>query len=228
MVGPADAFVAGWFVGSSSHFVVVSAEQIVDRSRPRLHLLYSLLGRRRVAAALSLMADVRRPIAEEPPLPGRRPMTGQDVAQGRVAPPPGSRSRHRIDRCAYATPDPIHPASCLARIRLHPMVRRPRRRREPAPAAVGPGAAETLKQMIIEKAIDLLSGPGGLASFLRTRQLGRSWPGQACRWTSGTVHASWWRDGPAGRRAAGRGPRRRCACLPCRVTSQSAGGDAPG
>jgi len=31
---------------------------------------------------------------------------------------------------------------------------------------------ETLKQMIIEKAADLLSGPGGLASFLRTRQLG--------------------------------------------------------
>ena len=31
---------------------------------------------------------------------------------------------------------------------------------------------ETLKQMIIEKAVDLLSGPGGLASFLRRRQLG--------------------------------------------------------
>ena len=31
---------------------------------------------------------------------------------------------------------------------------------------------ETLEQMIIEKAVDLVSGPGGLASFLRTRLLG--------------------------------------------------------
>jgi len=29
-----------------------------------------------------------------------------------------------------------------------------------------------LKQMIIEKAVALLSGPGGLASFLRRRHLG--------------------------------------------------------
>ena len=31
---------------------------------------------------------------------------------------------------------------------------------------------EALEQAIIEKAVDRLSGPGGLASFLRTRQLG--------------------------------------------------------
>jgi hypothetical protein len=31
---------------------------------------------------------------------------------------------------------------------------------------------ETIQQAIIGKAADLLSGPGGLASFLRTRQLG--------------------------------------------------------
>jgi hypothetical protein len=46
-----------------------------------------------------------------------------------------------------------------------------------APAAVpaAPGAArsrEALQRAIIGKAVDLLSGPGGLASFLRTRQLG--------------------------------------------------------
>jgi len=31
---------------------------------------------------------------------------------------------------------------------------------------------ESIRQAIIGKAADLLSGPGGLASFLRTRQLG--------------------------------------------------------
>jgi hypothetical protein len=31
---------------------------------------------------------------------------------------------------------------------------------------------EAIKQMIVEKAVDLLSGPSGLASFLRRRQLG--------------------------------------------------------
>jgi Domain of unknown function (DUF222)/HNH endonuclease len=40
-----------------------------------------------------------------------------------------------------------------------------------APAPASP-SAEALQQAIIGKAIDLLSGPGGLASFLRTRQLG--------------------------------------------------------
>jgi Domain of unknown function (DUF222) len=60
----------------------------------------------------------------------------------------------------------------------------------PAPAAAGPDAAagpgpgpsglqqltvmsrEAIRQAIIRKAADLMSGPGGLASFLRTRQLG--------------------------------------------------------
>jgi hypothetical protein len=43
------------------------------------------------------------------------------------------------------------------------------------PAAPGPDTArawEALEQAIIGKAVDLLSGPGGLASFLRRRQLG--------------------------------------------------------
>jgi hypothetical protein len=41
-------------------------------------------------------------------------------------------------------------------------------------ASVPPGlmSREALRQAIIGKAVDLLSGPGGLASFLRTRQLG--------------------------------------------------------
>jgi Domain of unknown function (DUF222)/HNH endonuclease len=36
----------------------------------------------------------------------------------------------------------------------------------------GSPSRETLRQAIIGKAVDLLSGPGGLASFLRTQQLG--------------------------------------------------------
>jgi hypothetical protein len=40
-----------------------------------------------------------------------------------------------------------------------------------APASASP-AREALQKAIIGKAVDLLSGPGGLASFLRTRQLG--------------------------------------------------------
>ena len=45
----------------------------------------------------------------------------------------------------------------------------------PGPGASGPGtgpAWEALERAIIGKAVDLLSGPGGLASFLRRRQLG--------------------------------------------------------
>ena len=52
--------------------------------------------------------------ADEPPLLGRRPIPSQHVTHSRMAPPPGSRSRHRIDSCAHATPDPIHPASGLS------------------------------------------------------------------------------------------------------------------
>jgi hypothetical protein len=43
------------------------------------------------------------------------------------------------------------------------------------PGAPGPDttqAWEALERAVIGKAVDLLSGPGGLASFLRRRQLG--------------------------------------------------------
>ena len=43
------------------------------------------------------------------------------------------------------------------------------------PASPGPDtirARDALEQAIIGKAVDLMSGPGGLASFLRRRQLG--------------------------------------------------------
>ena len=56
--------------------------------------------------------------------------------------------------------------------------RPPRRRgrgRRGEPGTPGPGtgpAREALERAIIGKAVDLLSGPGGLASFLRRRQLG--------------------------------------------------------
>ncbi|HEY6314962.1 MAG TPA: DUF222 domain-containing protein, partial [Streptosporangiaceae bacterium] len=41
-----------------------------------------------------------------------------------------------------------------------------------APAGTASPAREALQKAIIGKAVDLLSGPGGLASFLRTRRLG--------------------------------------------------------
>ncbi|HEY6311230.1 MAG TPA: HNH endonuclease signature motif containing protein, partial [Streptosporangiaceae bacterium] len=44
---------------------------------------------------------------------------------------------------------------------------------QPGPAAEPGGQArEMLQHAIISRAVDLVSGPGGLASFLRTRQLG--------------------------------------------------------
>ena len=46
-------------------------------------------------------------------------------------------------------------------------------RRAPAgPAATDPQGQEMLRHAIIGKAVNLVSGPGGLASFLRTRLLG--------------------------------------------------------
>ncbi len=42
----------------------------------------------------------------------------------------------------------------------------------PGPRPPAPHGREMLAQAIIGKAVDLVSGPGGLASFLRTRQLG--------------------------------------------------------
>jgi hypothetical protein len=74
--------------------------QIVDSSPACLHLLS---GRPPGRAS--------RALADEPSLPARRPMAGQHMPQGRVAPPPGSRGRHRIDHRACATPDPVHLAS---------------------------------------------------------------------------------------------------------------------
>ncbi len=47
-----------------------------------------------------------------------------------------------------------------------------RHRRQEPPAADTTGAWAALEQAVIGKAVDLLSGPGGLASFLRRRQLG--------------------------------------------------------
>jgi hypothetical protein len=47
-----------------------------------------------------------------------------------------------------------------------------RRRQQDRPAPDTTPAWEALEQAIIGKAVDLLSGPGGLASFLRRRQLG--------------------------------------------------------
>ena len=47
-----------------------------------------------------------------------------------------------------------------------------------------------LEQAVIGSAVDLLSGPGGLASFLRRRELGRGWTGRACLWTSATARRS--------------------------------------
>jgi len=42
----------------------------------------------------------------------------------------------------------------------------------PGPRPPTPQALEMLRHAIIGEAVDLVSGPGGLASFLRTRQLG--------------------------------------------------------
>jgi uncharacterized protein DUF222 len=53
------------------------------------------------------------------------------------------------------------------------------RRDGTAPAARGPDAQDILEQEIIAKAVALLSGPGGLASFLRRRQLGSRLAGRS-------------------------------------------------
>ena len=54
-------------------------------------------------------------------------------------------------------------------VRLCVELDRPTRRRPPPGT---PAAWAALEQAVIGKAVDLLSGPGGLASFLRRRQLG--------------------------------------------------------
>jgi hypothetical protein len=63
---------------------------------------------------------------------------------------------------APASPDPAAPAG-------------PAPASQPGPAGLGQLTAlsrEAIQQAIIGKVADVLSGPGGLASFLRTRQLG--------------------------------------------------------
>ena len=74
---------------SRSHFVIVSAKKLAGRCRACLHLP----GRRREAGASGPMAD-------KPPLPGRRPIAGQHMTDSRMAPPPGSCGRCRIDSSA--------------------------------------------------------------------------------------------------------------------------------
>ncbi len=67
----------------------------------------------------------------------------------------------------------VNPAALDHLVRL--CVELDRLRHHPAEATPEPDTArawEALEQAVIGKAIDLLSGPGGLASFLRRRQLG--------------------------------------------------------
>ena len=64
-------------------------------------------------------------------------------------------------------------------------------------------ARAAVEQAVIGKAVDLLSGPGGLASFLRRRQLGARLAGPACRWTSAMPRPS--RRGSATRCCCGTG-----------------------
>jgi hypothetical protein len=66
----------------------------------------------------------------------------------------------------------------------------------PSPQATA-RSREALQQAIIGKAVDLLSGPGGLASFLRTRQLGARLAGPSLPLDIGLS-----KDIPAGIRAA--------------------------
>jgi hypothetical protein len=53
------------------------------------------------------------------------------------------------------------------------------------PAAGTTAAWAALEQAVIGKAVDLLSGPGGLASFLRRRQLGVLLRDRHCQWAGG-------------------------------------------
>ena len=115
-----------------SHSVVVSVKQLVDRCRTRPHLRSG----RRTADALD------RPAADEPPLPGRRPVPGQHVTHGRMAPPPGSRGRYRIDCCAYATPDPGHPASRLRTDPPAPIMRPVPAKQQCAAIRMGPARGQ--------------------------------------------------------------------------------------
>jgi hypothetical protein len=74
-------------------------------------------------------------------------------------PDPAAQPTQPADRPGAAgpasSPDPAAGDACL-----------------PGPRPPTPQALEMLRHAIIGKAVDLVSGPGGLASFLRTRQLG--------------------------------------------------------
>ena len=58
------------------------------------------------------------------------------------------------------------------------------------PAADTTAAWAALEQAVIGKAVDLLSGPGGLASSCAAGSSGCGWAGRACRWISGTPRPS--------------------------------------
>ena len=89
-----------------------------------------------------------------------------------------SDAAHAVACDASVTPvvtGDVNPAALDDLVRL--CVELDRLRHHPAPAQATPEpdttrAWEALEQAVIGKAIDLLSGPGGLASFLRRRQLG--------------------------------------------------------
>ena len=78
----------------------------------------------------------------------------------------GDRLRRRDGPDRHRRPQPRRPRDL---VRLCVELDRHRRDDEPAGHHRGLGA---LEQAVIGKAVDLLSGPGGLASFLRRRQLG--------------------------------------------------------
>ena len=71
------------------------------------------------------------------------------------------------------------------------------------PAADTTAARAALEQAVIGKAVDLLSGPGGLASFLRRRQLGARLGGPSLPLDIGTPRRS--RPGSATRSCCGTG-----------------------
>ena len=65
------------------------------------------------------------------------------------------------------------------------------RLRAPRPAAPDTTAAwAALEQAVIGKAVDLLSGPGGLAGSCAAGSSASAWAGRACRWISGTPSRS--------------------------------------
>ena len=73
---------------------------------------------------------------------------------------------------------------------------------EPRPGTTAARAA--VEQAVIGKAVDLLSGPGGLASAsCGAGSSAPGWAGRACRWTSGTPRPS--RRGSATRCCCGTG-----------------------